>query len=749
MKKRTCAIMALAIGFAATAEVVQTGNNITVTGVGTVRVDVAELQVDVRPEATVTVESGKEPITVHVSNATVNLSNGYTDSWKEDVVLWLDASKVESFEMYDGNGSFTTNGVTVYCPRIQRWRDWRGGDHDYYAYSSRLLASCDAMRGTDYEGRYYVSFGNYVEWGRRVEFYKTGEGSELIGDAKQISFKFAAVVFGSQLGGGQSIIAKYKRAGSRLTPPTANDSIFGENFPTWVDGQSVNPTTHCLNGDWEVICFTGLNGGTLKATGLGLDIFGGENYRGGQNYREIILLTRVPTETERRSIERYLAKKWNTALPSYAGEGEIRLFGTGNAAVGEGTFNFGGEFSGTVTLDEDATLKLTDTFCAPTNPASFGPTKDDAAWYDPNVPNSMYTYPFTPEPYHAYSVGGLYNLREAFGTQTYVLYGSSRTPTWEKTARGFGPQNIWLFHDYTHTSNMVGCALRIGVNSTTDGQTFGFKTGFMVLDTSSGGGTPFLAVDLSGTASYLYKRDNKDETIFRPGNTCQGFVTNADVRLNGVAGNTPNKRKFNYRPELLSVTFDETFPLRCVGAYAVTDVNNMLIHGESIFYARALTESERADTEAYLMKKWLGLTPQGYGDPSAVTIAGAGSVVLSTHEKRPAFAAGFSGTVYLPQSMTFAFATNAAAASVSNPISAGNAQVVLPDTLAVSLDLNGMERLPIGDYALVEAAGISGECEISLDTTSLGRHARFYDVKREAGRLVLRKRGPGFMLKLL
>ena len=93
--------------------------------------------------------------------------------------------------------------------------------------------------------------------------------------------------------------------------------------------------------------------------------------------------------------------------------------------------------------------------------------------------------------------------------------------------------------------------------------------------------------------------------------------------------------------------------------------------------------------------------------------------------------------------------TNASSASVSNPILAGNAQVFLPDSLTVSLDLNGMKRLPIGEYVLVEAAGISGECEISLDTTSLGRYARFYDIRREAGRLVLRKRGPGFMVKFL
>ena len=331
MKKTMCAIMAWAIGLAATAEVVQTGKNITVTGVGTVRVDVAELQVDVRPEADVTVEFGKVPVTVYASNAVVNLSNGCSDTWKEDVVLWLDASKDESFDVYEsGNGSFKTNGVTVYCPRMQRWHDWRGGDHNYYAFSSRGLASCDAMLATDYDGRHYVSFGNYVEWGRRVEFYKSGEGSELLTDHKEIPYKFAAIVFGSQLGGGQSIISSLKRTGSQLTSPTANDPIFGENFPTWIDGSSVNPRQQSLNGDWEVISFTGLNGTTLYATGLGLSIWG-ENERGGQNYREIILLSRVPTETERRSIERYLAKKWNTTLPSY--EGELRLFGTGNATV--------------------------------------------------------------------------------------------------------------------------------------------------------------------------------------------------------------------------------------------------------------------------------------------------------------------------------------------------------------------------------------------------------------------------------
>ena len=48
-----------------------------------------------------------------------------------------------------------------------------------------------------------------------------------------------------------------------------------------------------------------------------------------------------------------------------------------------------------------------------------------------------------------------------------------------------------------------------------------------------------------------------------------------------------------------------------------------------------------------------------------------------------------------------------------------------------------------------EATEILGECEDSLDTTSLGRHVGYYEIRREAGRLVLRKRGPGFMIKLL
>ena len=749
MKKTMCAIMALAIGFAATAEVVQTGKNITVTGVGTVSVDAAELQVDVRPEAEVTVGKGAYPVTIHAANASVRLSN---DGWKDKVVFWLDASKVDSFDMYEDNpGSFKTNGVTVIAPRIQRWHDWRGGNHDYYAHCWRGLASCDPMLAED-DGGKYVTLGNYVQYGRRFEFYKAGEG-ETQNDTKTIYFKFVFVVFGSQLGGGQSIISSLKRAASKLDSPTANDSMFGAGLPAWLDGVSVNSAQQGLNGGWQVIAFHGFsntNDGELPATGLGKEIWG-EDEKGGQNYREIIFMSEAPTEAERIRIGRYLAEKWNTSIAAYGTvDDEIRLFGTGNATVCDGTFDLGGEFSGTVTVNEGATLRLADTLCAPTNPASFGSTVDDAAWYEPNVPNSMTPYTGTPEQYRDHSVERLYNNLETFGySQAYPLYSGSRTPSWELTARGFGSQNVWLFHDSSRTLNTVGCAMRMGFNSTATGPTFGFKTGFIVLDTSSGGGTPFLAHDIGGAANYLVNRNGKDVAIFKTGNNCLYFVTNANVRLNGTVGELPDKRKFNYRPELLSVVFDETFPLRCIGAYQNTSSDNMLIHGESIFYARKLTETERADTEAYLMKKWLGLTPQGYGDPSAITIAGAGSVVLSTHEKRPSFAAGFSGKVYLPQSMTFAFVTNASVASVSNPILAGNAQVFLPDSLTVSLDLNGMKRLPIGEYVLVEAAGISGECEISLDTTSLGRYARFYDIRREAGRLVLRKRGPGFMVKFL
>jgi hypothetical protein len=331
-------------------------------------------------------------------------------------------------------------------------------------------------------------------------------------------------------------------------------------------------------------------------------------------------------------------------------------------------------------------------------------------------------------------------MREVFSNnQVYGLNAQSRTPSWAREARGFGPEATWIDYACRKSLNNAGCTLRIGSDNTTDGRVFNFKTGFMVLDTSIGGGTPFLANSLGGGGEYLFKRELVERKIFNPTPSCKPFVTNANVRLNGIDGIAPDLRAFNCRPEVLSVAFSENFPLRCLGSFENKAENNRLIHGECLFYARTLTQKEIADTEAYLMKKWIGLTPAGYGDPSQLTIAGSGAVILADRAERPRFADSYSGSVTMPNS-TLAFTlqrNDDGDVVVPDAIVAGKFESA--DTLTILVKPSFVSVAKDHLCTLIRAESWVGGENVTLDTSLLTeRQAKSFSLIKEGGELKLR-----------
>ena len=765
--------MVCSVIFASSAGIVKTGKNVVVTGTGNaMRVSESELQVAVSEGAAVTITPGSAPVVVHGDDSAITLNNG--SSWRDKVVFWLDAAATDSFtfervgDAPDGVQR-TVEWGGVPCPAINRWYDRRGTNQTYYALNQRGLAyaadktyvSVMPFLVTDANGLPFVCFGNYMEYGRRMTFHRTDCPVDDYNPSKEsqykaeIQFKFAAVVFGSQSGGGASIVYQILRGNytpGSSTAPAYTDPIFSTDYPTWVDGVGVDASTTGFNRGWQNIGFGAKDGGTLSASGLcyGLtDSVSQKTYYGGGRYREIIFLSEVPTEGERRNLEQYLAEKWNTAaLPATppSAAAEVRLFGTGTASVSSGPVALGGEFSGTVTVAEGATLVMTAEKPAPTAPASIGDSATTALHYDPNVADSIKKY--WQEPYEN-SVGCLYETRE-IGSMDNVLYGSSRTPTWTRESRGFGPENTWLSYDSTRTLGQVGCTLRLGNKETSDGQTYNFRTGFMVVDTSAGAGTPFLATTITGDGKYLYARSVGSPVFVMNSSTVENFVKNADVRLNGDSEDVNlYARYFNSRPEVMSVSFTDDFPLRCLGCYGNTEPTNMLIHGEAIFYARELTETERCDTEAYLMKKWLGLTPSGYGNPVSTTIDGAGAIVLANHVDHPGFASTFTGSVSAPNSiLQFHFSKDGHGQTVvDNAINAPGAAITTPSSITVRLTSDSRISLDAGDYTLIDCTSWTGGETVVLDVSSPSPVSRRgLELTREGNRLVLRVTKVGFCL---
>ena len=195
---------------------------------------------------------------------------------------------------------------------------------------------------------------------------------------------------------------------------------------------------------------------------------------------------------------------------------------------------------------------------------------------------------------------------------------------------------------------------------------------------------------------------------------------------------------------MLSFGFDEAVPIKCLGSYAQYNDTFELRHGEVILTSRTLTDAQRRATEAYLMKKWIGLTPEGYGDASKTVVSGAGAVKLARHlTAQPKFDAAYSGTVSASTG-ALVFAVNASDGSVANALSLGAGTFDAGESLTVDVTIDG--RIAGGKYKLISAAAWTG-AEPTLGTVvqSVPRGCTFA-LERTDGDLYLTVTPPGALL---
>lgn len=725
--------------FAAVEDYARPDINITVAGEESVDVGKPETQIDVAPHGVLALNTSENDVSVRVQvgGSVVLKALRNNKSWHGKVALWLDASEEWTLEP-EKNASGKVQTVTENGKAgavIVKWHDRRRSQTDWLGYNDRdtnpnangniFPTVMPYVVSNGCNGLNYVSLGPYGS-SRRMPFIRRIDGVEQTsgggGNANSshsLDAKYVMMVFGSQNGGGNAVISG-KRGTAELFPrktisgkgvtegPAASVPIFTSSRPARLDGADIVPSVVGLNGGWQVFSFAPNKNVKVGdeyldelVTGLGWNPWG---YYGGQNYAEILIFTEMPTDLEIKSAELYLAEKWGISTYRKPNEGEVRLFGKGAAAVESGTLRLGGMFGGTFTVAEGAELVLTDDKCAPVVPVP-GMT----GWFDPSRTDSRV---FIRNQFGDSSVDiveKLVNIAAGAGDgPRFDLCAYARGPAVVSEARGWGSEMVWC--DYS-TNKIYGTCngTTLRFNDSNDGEynCLPVRTGFMVLDTSAHGGTPFLdtsvyALNGDVRSRYLVGRNAKSP-IFNIRDKDAAFITGSPAYLNGVSVES-GTHAFNARPELFSFSFSQNVPVRCIGSWQQTiaytvDPDAELRHGEIIFYPTELSASDRKDTEAYLMSKWLGITPKGYGKPQNMTVTGAGTVKTANGRMRPKIAESFTGRMEISDDvLTFSFDGSSV---LEDAISIESGELVTSE--AVTVNLSFASRPEADVYVLVSA----------------------------------------------
>ena len=704
--------------FAAVEDYARPDVNIVVNDTRSLEIAAPEVQVDVASSASVSFNMVDSDIFVRAQEGgtvAVKGSSVSETSWHGKVGLWLDASEEWTLEQevsLSGKGqTVTENGVQ--SAAIVRWRDRRPEQTEWLGYNDRgkkvvntgvYPAVMPYVVSNGCNGLTYVTLGNQVLYGRRMPFIKVVDGVEMspgTGGANEnytLDVKYVMMVFGSQRGGGHAVVSGMLRTSTDGTV-AASTGIFESKHETRLDGEMVDPTVTGLNGGWQVLSFVPPSSDTVKGLGWGK---WNSNVFGGQNYAEVLMFTNKPSLYEIRSAEMYLSQKWGVSTYRAAKSGEARLFGSGEAMVTAGTVNMGGAFSGSVTVSKDAVLQLTDAHGVPSSPIA-----GMNGWYDPNNANvrSVETVTVLGNPVER--IVSLVNMAAQNGGSPFDFFGFSRGPAITTESRGWGPEMTWCDYGTNRLSGLCnGTTLRLDGSIDGEEHCLPVRTGFMILDTRAGGGTPFLDTSVysfshSVTSQYVEARVNSSP-IFRVKNK-SAFVTNSLAFLNGIAVDS-GKRAYNSRPELLSFSFDRDMPIRCLGAWQQTQAYTSdpafeLRHGEIIFYPTELSASDRKDTEAYLMSKWLGITPKGYGKPQNMTVTGAGTVKTANGRMRPKTAEAFTGRIEISDDvLTFSFD---ASSVLEDAISIESGELATSEAITVNLSFASRPEADV--YVLVSA----------------------------------------------
>ena len=665
---------------------------------------------------------------IRIEGGALSVARVDDSGWRSKVMFWMDPSDKDSVVFT--NIVRTLSGITY--PVVRCLNDTRGSQTETRLYPHKEVDSTLPVLITNgVNGLSYLSCD--TNGARRLYFGDSG-----------ISVKYAIMVFGSQLGGGQAIIGNtkgyYARAGELSTSITKDNYIFASNIATRVNGELLeDPRTRSLSGGWEIISFD-TSGAVIHGIGFNGGAGTKENCR-GQNYGEMLLFSEVPTEAERIAAEKYLAEKWglvkdykDVSLP------ELRITGNGSVALKD-DFAVSGSFSGSVDLNGKSIVLPEEPL--PPGDGVVGGTAP-LAWFDPDASGMMVD--------NGGKVNHILDRMRGDEDGAPVLYNSGRPPLVISESRGFGPSRKWLdyspYNFWDEKGYNYGRTMRLNqlptLNSTV--VPLSARTVFLVQDSVKGGGTPFLSA-VGGTGDLIPRLTQWPSMSPDPGlpvwreTTASIFADGGATYLDGrkVDGAVEG---FQGRPELLTAVGNRNFTLGTFGSYKYLDsITNKVdageVQGEIIVYDKLLEDDVRKRIEAYLMWKWLGVARDGYSVSANMTLIGNGSVTIASTEQMPKFDAQFTGAAAFEEN-AFDFTVNGDG-SVSGAIDMGAAAISFPAECTANVSFaDGMKT---GTYTLVQGGTLSSGTSWTLNLQNGG--SRIATIVQNNDSIVLEVRGLG------
>ena len=597
---------------------------------------------------------------------------------------------------------------------------------------------------------YPYAKGNDQNEARRLQFHSEstaydGKSVPTGGNYEDKTYPYCIMVFGSQEGGGKAILND--KSGTGLGNLARTSSIVGaywaayDGYSMVVDGLDANPKETKPNGGWQIVALDMTATNTVL---IGISGHQGGTY-GGMNYAELIFFREKPTPAERAACELYLAKKWgletsytpwDVGYTELSGQGTLTLDDSGWAThEDQPEVTVAGNFAGTINVPEGKTLVVSG---RPAPPSVYDVPQQGnlVAWFDPSLDGAI---DFHAHPDAATGVARLYSRTAAGVDKTDGAYWMGMnalasddaltgtgignpggrypflTETFYLSAFGVGTPMKWM--DFTQNAPHDGNGntlrshrLPLTGNEITDGAStpMTFRSLFMALDTSAGGGNPIgdnVSFNQRFKARASYGSDYK-KPIWGTGTTAMAHTWLDTAEVNGTTAG------YNGRAEVLGFETATDFTTQSGLFFGYYNPNNSQKNyehiGETLIYSTTLTDAERLAVQEYLMAKWTGDMNGKYTDLSRATVTGAGNVYSPSLRNLPAFDSGFTGALSGGSNMTFTVDSSWNASAAVDAITVDRA-VTVDAACAVKVTLKGEAKAGAYTLLTVPSGALAGK----------------------------------------
>ena len=618
------------------------------------------------------------------------------ESWKKKVAHWFDADRADTVIpfSYKSTKAGWENVKNEYDghPIVIGWADAVTGTSDLFLYNYRIwnettpeanyvLQVMPYLVEGGLNGKNYISCGSlnvnkpdvkYDTAGRlaaqnevrRLRVWKGGAsgGSKPSGSYTDFgaTTRYCIMVYNSANGGGKAMLGTEGSTAGVGDLARANSSLQNawtayDGFALHADGLSVNPKSEKPSGGWQILSLD-MTAANAVVNAIGRHRTDANS--GGQDYAELIFFREKPTDAERAACERYLAEKWGLSetyvSTSSSGEtlvgkstGQVELWDSLNPDVSpDAVATLAGDYRGRIVVPEGRTLVVADKPAPPTEADI--PSNGRVGWFDPSVEGAIELNPADSKGVHVEKFWGrdLDGLLQNEGDYWLAGQHTTANSTGRCAGKSGRPDGVWPFADnltwldYAHKTGGNTMRFHNSLKTTTTstaGSLLNTREGFLVLDTSLGGGNP-VGTDVGFTKNILPRAgDDVDAPIWSATNTVAMSGTWLDTTpVDGT------KQGFSGRGEVLTYQAAATLPVAFFGFYNYNGRNYERM-GEILLYDRTLTDAERTLTQGYLMYKWLGDLNGRYSDLRGATVSGAGTVKAASLAALPQYADDFTG----------------------------------------------------------------------------------------------------------